>query len=153
MKTRQFIAQVDRQRIETAIRDAEAQTSGEIRVVIHHRPVEDAVAFARQEFSRLGMQATRERNAVLVLIAPESQQFAVIGDEGVHRKCGDVFWRELAEAMTLPFKQGDSLPACSPGSVAPARCSPPTSRAAPTTGTSCRTRWSRVRAWFQDRER
>ena len=107
MKTRQFIAQVDRQRIETAIRDAEAQTSGEIRVVIHHRPVEDAVAFARQEFSRLGMQATRERNAVLVLIAPESQQFAVIGDEGVHRKCGDVFWRELAEAMTLPFKQGD----------------------------------------------
>ena len=107
MKTRQFIDQVDRPRIESAIRDAEAQTSGEIRVVIHHRPVDDAVAFARQEFSRLGMQATRERNAVLVLVAPESQQFAVIGDEGVHQKCGDVFWRELAEAMAVPFKQAD----------------------------------------------
>ena len=107
MKPRHFIARLDRQLIETAIHQAERQTSGEIRVVIHRKPVADAVAAARHEFVRLGMQKTRHRNAVLLFVAPASQTFAIIGDEGVHRKCGDPFWRELAEAMTVPFKQGD----------------------------------------------
>lgn len=107
MKTRHFIKQVDRQLIEAAIRDAELKTSGEIRVIIHHKPVEDAVAFAQLEFVRLGMQKTRHRNAVLILVAPVSQKFAVIGDEAVHRKCGAAFWPELAATMTGHFKQGE----------------------------------------------
>jgi uncharacterized membrane protein len=107
MKTRHFIRQLDRKLIEAAIRDAERKTSGEIRVMIHHKPVEDAFAFAQQEFIRIGMQKTRERNAVLIMVAPVSQKFAVIGDERVHQKCGDAFWQELAGAMTHHFKQGD----------------------------------------------
>lgn len=107
MKTRHFINQLDRQAIETAIRDAELKTSGEIRVVIHHQPVEDAVAFAQSEFIRLGMQQTRHRNAVLLFVAPVSQSFALIGDEGVHQKCGDAFWQELAAAMQKYFTAGN----------------------------------------------
>ncbi len=106
MKTRHFIKQLDRKHIEAAIRDAELKTSGEIRVMIHHKPIEDAVAFAQREFIRLGMQKTPERNAVLILVAPVSQKFAVIGDEAVHQKCGNAFWQELAAVMTGHFKQG-----------------------------------------------
>ncbi len=107
MKHRHFISQLDRKVVEATIQEAERQTSGEIRVLIHHKPVEDAVAAAQAEFLRLGMQKTRERNAVLILVAPVSQKFAVIGDSAVHAKCGDAFWTELAATMTGHFKQGE----------------------------------------------
>jgi uncharacterized membrane protein len=45
------------------------------------------------------MQKTRERNGVLIFVAPREQKFAVIGDEGVHQKCGEKFWQELVEKM------------------------------------------------------
>ncbi len=107
MKHRHFIKQLDRKLIESAIHDAELKTSGEIRVLIHHQPVEDAVAFAQKEFLRLGMQKTRQHNAVLIFVAPVSQKFAVIGDAAVHAQCGDAFWPELASALAGHFKQGE----------------------------------------------
>ncbi len=106
MRPREFIARIDRKLIESAIQQAERTTSGEIRVVINRQPTADAVAAARREFLHLGMQKTRRRNAVLLFIAPASQAFALIGDEGVHAKCGDVFWVEVASAMQKNFRDG-----------------------------------------------
>jgi uncharacterized membrane protein len=106
MKHRQFISKLDHPRIEAAIRAAELKTSGEICVVIHRQPVADAVAVAQAEFVRRGMKKTRHRNAVLIFVAPVSQSFAVIGDEAVHAKCGDVFWQELAATLSAHFKDG-----------------------------------------------
>jgi uncharacterized membrane protein len=106
MKPKQFIAALDHPAIETAIAQAELQTSGEIRVVISRRDVDDPVAAAREEFMRQGMQRTRRRNAVLLFIAPASQGFAIIGDQGVHEKCGDAFWSEVAAAMQKDFRDG-----------------------------------------------
>jgi uncharacterized membrane protein len=106
MKPRHFLAQLDRTRIEAAIVATEHRTSGEIRVLIHKQAVEDAVAFAQKEFLRLGMQKTRARNAVLLFVAPTSQSFAIIGDEGVHAKCGAAFWSEVAAAMQKNFRDG-----------------------------------------------
>lgn len=104
MKT--FLAQLDTARIERAIADAEKLTSGELRVVFRPGKVADATALARSEFARLGMTATRERNAVLILVAPDARQFALFGDEGVHAKCGDGFWRDVAAAMETHFRAG-----------------------------------------------
>ena len=106
MKHRAFISRLAHERIHAAIAAAEAKTSGEIRVMVSHRPAPDPVAAAQQAFLRLGMQRTRERNAVLLFVAPRSQTFAVIGDEAVHAKCGNGFWRELAAAMAGHFKRG-----------------------------------------------
>lgn len=106
MKPNQFIAELDAAAIETAIQQAELTTSGEIRVVVSRRSVEDPVAAARGEFTRQGMHQTRHRNAVLLFIAPASQGFAIIGDEGVHAKCGDAFWTEVAAAMQENFRGG-----------------------------------------------
>lgn len=104
MKT--FLAQLDTARIERAIADAEKLTSGELRVVFQPGDVDNATALAREAFARLGMTATRERNAVLILIAPDARQFALFGDEGVHAKCGDAFWRDVAAAMEQKFRAG-----------------------------------------------
>lgn len=106
MKPNQFIHELDRRAIEEAIQAAELKTSGELRVVISRKTIADPVAAAREEFARQGMQQTRERNGVLLFIAPASQGFAIIGDEGIHAKCGDRFWREVAAAMEKEFRDG-----------------------------------------------
>ena len=63
----------------------------------------DAVSAARNQFERLGMTQTRERNAVLIFVAPRAQKFAVIGDRGVYEKCGQPFWEALTQAMRPHF--------------------------------------------------
>ena len=98
---------IDHARIVAAIGDAEGRTSGEIRVIVSRRTTADAVAAAKIQFERLGMTGTAARNGVLIFLAPRSRSFAVIGDTGVHEKCGDAFWTELAAAMTEHFKRGD----------------------------------------------
>ncbi len=107
MKRNHFLQQLDHAALEAAIAAAERATSGEIRVAVSHRPAPDAVAAAQAMFTRLGMAKTRERNAVLLFVAPESQTFAIIGDEGVHRACGQAFWDETAAAMSAAFQRGD----------------------------------------------
>lgn len=104
MKPKDFLNQLDDAQIVAAIKEAEAKTSGEIRVFVSHKNVESAVAAAQAAFVRLRMANTRDRNAVLIFVAPRARQFAVIGDEGVHKRCGDEFWRRLAEEMSAHFK-------------------------------------------------
>jgi len=50
------------------------------------------------------MTATRERNAVLIFVAPRAQKFAVIGDRAVHEKFGFPFWQALTQAMRTHFQ-------------------------------------------------
>ena len=101
-----FADQLDTNRIEQAIAAAERLSSGELRVVIQRGAVTDPVATARTEFARLEMFRTRERNAVLILVAPESRNFAIFGDDAIHAKCGQAFWDEVAAAMTGYFRDG-----------------------------------------------
>jgi uncharacterized membrane protein len=107
MRHRRFVNQLAHERIHAAIHAAEERSSGEIRVMIGHKPAPDPVATAQEAFLKLGMQATKHRNAVLIFVAPRSRTFAVIGDEAVHAKCGESFWRELAAAMTGHFQRGE----------------------------------------------
>jgi uncharacterized membrane protein len=103
MRTKEFLERLEHNRIVNAIAEAEKKTSGEIRVFIQHGEIADPVGAARKKFEELGMTATRERNAVLVFIAPRSQKFAVIGDNGIHERCGDKFWEELVARMRAHF--------------------------------------------------
>ena len=98
---------IDHSRLIAAIERAEKGTSGEIRVAIARRKAKDPIAVARHHFERLAMHRTADRNGVLILIAPRSRNFAIIGDAGVHEKCGDVFWREVADAMAGYFKRSE----------------------------------------------
>jgi uncharacterized membrane protein len=107
MKHQHFISQLDEARIVAAIQEAERKTSGEIRVFISHKKIEEPLATAQKEFVRLGMHRTRHRNGVLILVAPRTHQFAVIGDAGVHARCGDAFWLEVTNEMTAHFKQAE----------------------------------------------
>ena len=100
-------AKIEHARVVAAISRAERETSGQIRVLVARHRAADPVAAATRHFTRLGMERTRRRNAVLIFLAPRSRRFAVIGDRGVHEKCGDEFWRQLAAAMEEDFRRGD----------------------------------------------
>ena len=98
---------LDNERIATAIHDAEERTTGEIRVHITPRRAVLVQQEAEATFRRLGMAATRERNGVLLYISPRSRQFAIVGDAGIHDRCGDRLWGPVAAAVEWEFRSGN----------------------------------------------
>ena len=106
MKTKHLFAKLDHDRITAAIQEVEKHTSGEIRVYVSHRKVSDPRHAGAHQFVKLGMDKTKHRNAVLIYMAPESQNFAILGDTAVHAKCGEAFWENVAGAMRELFRQG-----------------------------------------------
>jgi uncharacterized membrane protein len=106
MRTREFLSKLEHDRVVSAIREAESKTSGQIRVFIQRGKLNvDPLIAAQKKFHRLGMQKTRERNAVLVFVAPRAHKFAVVGDTAIHEKCGEEFWQRLVEAMRAHFQK------------------------------------------------
>ena len=105
MRTKQFIRSLDHDRIVEAIRQTESKTSGEIRVYIQRGELDRDVLIAAQEkFQSLGMQQTAARNGVLIFVAPRMQQFAVVGDQGIHQRCGDDLWQRVVNKMGAHFR-------------------------------------------------
>ena len=96
-----------KQAILDAISAAESLTSGEIRVHIEsHCKDKSILDRAARVFARLEMHKTELRNGVLIYLALEDHQFAVIGDKGIHAKVNDEFWDMVAGAMKPHFAEG-----------------------------------------------
>jgi len=94
--------------VEQAIRAAEQRTSGEIRVAIAHAwHWGDVRRAAERAFRRLRVFETRERNGVLIFLAPSRRRLSVIGDTGVHAKVPPDFWSKVVDTMTNDFRRGD----------------------------------------------
>jgi uncharacterized membrane protein len=102
-----FFSQLDNDRIVSAIAEAERSSSGEIRVHVTRRKVEDLEARARHRFELLGMTKTAERNGVLFYIAPSVRRFQILGDSGIHERCGPEFWKEVAAEMEESFGRAE----------------------------------------------
>jgi uncharacterized membrane protein len=107
MKIKHFLNQLEHDQVVKAIADAESKMCGEIRVLISRKQPGDPVRAAQESFFKLGMARTKMRNGVLIYIAPRSRKFAIIGDQAVHEKCGDAFWKEVADEMSAHFRGGD----------------------------------------------
>lgn len=89
-----------------AIRSAEKQTSGEIRLFMEQRcAFLNPLDRAKEVFAELKMFKTKDRNAVLLYIATKDQQLAVLGDEGIYQKMGQAFWDSEVKLILSEFKQ------------------------------------------------
>jgi uncharacterized membrane protein len=106
MQAKTFLDGLDHDRIVKAIQDAEARSRGEVRVHVSARAVDDAQAAAARQFETLGMTKTAERSGVLLFVAPAIRQFALVGDTGIHAKCGPDFWKAVATAVEEDFRAG-----------------------------------------------
>ncbi len=104
---RHFFSRLDSDRIVKAIAEAEKKSSGEIRVhVTRHKPA-NLEERAKRRFELLGMTRTALRNGVLIYIAPKLRRFQILGDAGIHEKCGDDFWKETAAEIESHFRKAD----------------------------------------------
>lgn len=105
----------EKQTLVDAIRAAEKNTSGEIRVHIEPTCDSDPVKRAEQVFAQLNMEQTALRNGILFYLAPTSRKFAVIGDAGIHEKVGAQFWDNVANAMKSHFSKSKFVDGLSNG--------------------------------------
>lgn len=98
----------EKTRITASIRQAELNTSGEIRVHLEkHCKSDNVLDRAAQVFADLNMQKTEARNGVLVYMAVEDHKFAIIGDAGINAKVEDDFWDITKDKMVQHFKEGE----------------------------------------------
>lgn len=102
-----FLSGIDIPAIETATREAEAGTTGEIRVSIFPGIPGDLGEIARRVADRLRMTATKERNGILILVLPAKRKFIVWGDVAIHGKAGPAFFAATANAISERFRTGD----------------------------------------------
>ncbi len=102
-----FFNKEEEGRIVAAIREAELATSGEIRVHVEVGARKPALEVAKRLFRELEMHTTKDRNGVLILLAVDRREFAVLGDEGINRVVPDDFWDNERDLMQQHFRRGE----------------------------------------------
>ena len=102
-KVEEFLTAEQEQAIINAIKIAEKNTSGEIRVHIEKSTEIPPMERALEVFYLLEMNATKFRNGVLIYIAVESKKLAIIGDEGINTKVPEDFWKSEKDLMISHF--------------------------------------------------
>jgi uncharacterized membrane protein len=107
MDLQNYFSEESKLQLTNAIRVAETNTSGEIRVHIEKYCKEDVLDRAAYTFKKLEMHKTRLRNGVLFYLAVEDRKFAILGDAGINKKVPDNFWEMIKEEMASSFKMGE----------------------------------------------
>lgn len=105
MKPENFFTSEEKDRILAAIREAETQTSGEIRVHIESNCNEDVLDRAAFIFEKLKMHRTELRNGVLFYLSVNDRKFAILGDAGINQVTPENFWNEIKETVLTEFTQ------------------------------------------------
>lgn len=94
------------QRVVEAIRQAERNTSGEIKVHIENRCKGDVEQRSLFIFDKLKLNETQLRNGVLIYLAVKDHKFAILGDKGINDVVEDNFWNDVKDLMLNQFKDG-----------------------------------------------
>jgi len=102
-----FFTRQEKELIKSAVREAELNTSGEIRVHLDNRCREDVMDRAAWWFAKLEMHKTEQRNGVLFYLAVRDRKFAILGDAGIHAVTPDNFWDGIKVKMAEHFETGD----------------------------------------------
>ena len=106
MFKRTFFDNSQREQIKKAIKEAELNTSGEIRVHVSRKCDSNVLDCASYWFEKLKMHETKERNGVLFFLATNDKKFAILGDAGINNKVSVDFWDSIKEEMFIAFKDG-----------------------------------------------
>ncbi len=95
-KKKDFFSKEENEMIVQSIRDAERQTSGEVRVFVESRcRFIDPLDRAREIFTQLKMGNTKDRNGVLFYVAIKDRQLAIFADAGIHSATGSQYWTDV----------------------------------------------------------
>lgn len=94
--------------IRGTVEKAELLTSGEIRVILRCSkktslsPREQALA----DFYQYGLDKTKNKTGVLILVLFQERKVEVLGDRGVNEKVPSGYWDGVAKMIVDGFKEG-----------------------------------------------
>ena len=106
-KVEEFLSANEEQEIVSAIRTAENNTSGEIRVHIESTSKIDHYERALEVFHLLKMDNTKDANAVLVYVAVNDRKFVIYGDTGINKVVPKDFWNSTKNVMQNHFRNNN----------------------------------------------
>lgn len=103
---RQILNDEEDRRVVEAIKQAELNTSGEIKVHIENHCRGNVEKRSLLVFNKLKLNETQLRNGVLVYLAVKDRKFAILGDEGINKVVEADFWNDVKDLMLNHFKEG-----------------------------------------------
>lgn len=105
-KKKPFFSKEENDLIVQAIRDAEKETSGEVRVFIENKcRFIDPIDRAKEIFANLKMENTKLRNGVLFYVALKDKQLAIFADSGIHEAVGEQYWKDVVNHILVFFNK------------------------------------------------
>jgi uncharacterized membrane protein len=107
MNIQKYFTEENKLQIANAIRVAEMNTSGEVRLHIEQYCKGDALDQAAYVFGKIEMHKTQLRNGVLFYLAVEDRKFAILGDAGINQKVPVDFWDNTKELVLSKFREGN----------------------------------------------
>lgn len=107
-----FLSDDDLLRISNKITEAEKTTSGEIRVVIKEKKpllksFKSVNELAKEEFSRTGMDKTRDKTGILLFVMLKERSFYILADSGINEKVSQSVWDGIRDEMQQHFQSGN----------------------------------------------
>ncbi len=112
-KVEDFLTATEEAEVIEAIRTAEKNTSGEIRVHLEAHFNIDKQANttntyifdrATQVFDYLQMHQTKNSNGVLIYVAVEDRTLVILGDKGINEVVSATFWESTKNIIVNHFK-------------------------------------------------
>ncbi|PKA82424.1 TLP183/Psb32/MOLO-1 phosphatase superfamily protein [Ulvibacter sp. MAR_2010_11] len=106
-KVEDFLTREEEIQVIEAIRKAEKNTSGEIRVHLEAHSTIDAFDRAAEVFDFLHMDNTKLSNGVLIYVAVEDRTLVIMGDKGINDVVSPQFWESTKDTIINHFKAGN----------------------------------------------
>ena len=105
-KKKQFFTPEQQAMMVEAIKQAERNTSGEVRVFVESKcEYVNAVDRAQEIFFNMQMEKTKDRNAVLLYMAIDDHQLALFADEGIYQRLGKEYWEAEVKKIISQIKK------------------------------------------------
>ncbi|MFT5885610.1 MAG: putative membrane protein [Arcticibacterium sp.] len=105
-----FFSRSEKDKISSAIQEAELKTSGEVKVhVEEYCPEDNPIERAKEVFCLLSLDHTALRNGVLFYLSIRDRQFAVLGDKGIYEAVGEKLWEEERDLLHDYLHSGNTV--------------------------------------------
>lgn len=102
-----FLTLEEQEKVVEAIRMAELNTSGELRVHFENTLEKACLERAQEVFVNLKMQDTENKNGVLFYVAVHDKSFAILGDVGIDQVVPNNFWESVKNVVISEFSKGN----------------------------------------------
>ncbi len=105
---KKYLSKSDLQEIADVIKAIEKTTLGELRLCVKyktewHEKKNTSRELAIKEFYKLGMEKTKHRTGVLIMILFKDKKFEIIADEGINSKVDFQSWETFAKELSGHF--------------------------------------------------